>query len=216
MHSITAYFIWQYNWLQSGEPTKLFLLYCTWKSCRAPKAGKPGQLPPSLTVQVWPTLHAQSWSETCTMGRDGVRVWATLRAPVYRPWSALPSHLPAGVCEHACIESQGELIQNQRLSVKSILEVLGVACRGDEQWMQSRKVSETGFLPCRITSLVSPAQTWEHCDFLGAGYSNSFNCFNFSAVADTFTCPTVTLKKNSKIYPLSSYGRRFRKGNNNS
>lgn len=66
----------------------------THSSCTAlgKAAGNPGQLPPSLTVQVWPTLHAQSWSETCTMGRDGVRVWVwESEHPCAAP--AVPSHL---------------------------------------------------------------------------------------------------------------------------
>lgn len=104
-------------------------------------------------------------------------------------WSALPSHLPAGVCEHACIESQGELIQDQRLSVKSILEVLSVACRGDKQRTQSRKMSDRlpslkDNIPC-----TSCPDLGRVCDFLAARYSNSFHCFNFSAVADMFTFP---------------------------
>lgn len=157
MPSITADFIWQYNWLQSGEPTNSFLLYCTWESCRKPRAAssqpyRSGLTNSSRTKLVWNLHDGKRWGESLSL-----RVWA----PVCCPCSALPPHLPAGVCEHACIESQRELIQNQRLPVKSILEVLGVPCRGDRRQTQSRKMSETGFLPSRITSLVPLAQSWE-------------------------------------------------------
>lgn len=140
------------------SPLTYFLPHCTWKSCSTPEAGNPNQLLPGLTVQVWPTLHAQSQSETCTVWREMARVWAMSWAPVLTMKHPLitPTSLNMRTCLHkmpgAAYPKPETVCQKHPGSFQCGLQ------EKQETW--SKEISQMGFLLPRIILMLPPAQMW--------------------------------------------------------